>query len=278
MSARSFGRMVVALILALPVSAFGQGAAAPAGTTTTGAPAPTSAPLPPPPPAGSPAAGTAPAAGAAPETATTRPPAREATGYAPESIRSAAGGGVSSRPVKAGKAGKPAKAGAASKSSQSRKGQTGAAVVEPGFSLLDSGGSRFFVELGQAVPIEQRKAKGSITFVLKGARNTFRNNLNPLVTEHFNTPVRRAKLQRAGRDLLFVMELRQDVAATHQTVTNKEGHAVFQVDFGPGTFVKDAPAPVPEPAAAETNDEGPSDATEAAPTPPPEGNRAGPKP
>ncbi len=281
MSARFLGPTVVALILALPVAAFGQGATAPAATPTTASTprAPTGGPLP---------SGGATGARASSDTAAPaapRPPAREATGYAPESIRSAADGSAGSRPLvrASGKNVKPRVS--TEKSSQSRKGQTGASVVEPGFELLASGGSRFYVELGQAVPIEQRKAKGSITFVLKGARNTFRNNLNPLVTEHFNTPVRRAKLQRAGRDLLFVMELRQDVAATHQIVTNKEGHAVLQVDFGAGTFVRDAAAPIPE-SAAETAGESTTDSAPAGAGVgvgvgagrAGQGNRAGPKP
>lgn len=129
-----------------------------------------------------------------------------------------------------------------------RRTQTGAFVVEPGFELLEGGGSRFFVELGQAVPVEQRKAKGAMTFVLKGARNAFRNNENPLVTEHFNTPVRRAKLVPSGKDLLFVFDLREDVAATQRIVTTNEGHAMVQIDFAAGSFVReDDGAPLPEP-------------------------------
>lgn len=168
-------------------------------------------------------------------------PVREATGYAPSSIRSAVG---SRGPAKGTKAPRLPKA--ATRTRTDRKNQTGTFVVEPGFELLNDGGSRFFVELAQSVAVEERKAKGTVTYVLKGARNAFRNNFNPLVTEHFNTPVRRAKLQPAGKDLLFVMELRQDVASTHRVVTNKEGHAVFQVDFGAGTFVNGPPS-VPQP-------------------------------
>jgi len=217
---------VATWIVASPLAAQTAPPASPPATASAAA-APATAPS----PAGR-AAGDSSAPAAAPS-----PPPRPATGYAPASTPRK---GV----VRLG-SGKGTKR--VTKARVDRKAQSGAFVVEPGFELLEGGGSRFFVELGQAVPVEQRKAKGAMTFVLKGARNAFRNNENPLVTEHFNTPVRRAKLVPSGKDLLFVFDLREDVGATQRVVTTNEGHAMVQIDFGPGSFVKEDQADsVPE--------------------------------
>ncbi|MBK6690663.1 MAG: hypothetical protein IPG50_00395 [Myxococcales bacterium] len=206
-------------------------APAPAGAAALTAPPSTT-------PAASPSAGAA-APGSAPagalgEAVAPAPtkPAREATGYAPAPFRR-----ETTKRIGGTKAPKAAKV---------KRPKTGGFVIQPGFEGTEAGGSRIFVELGQAVPVEERKAKGGLTFVLKGAHNSVRNNFNPLVTEHFNTPVRRARLVPAGRDLILQMELRQDAPATHRFVTSKEGHAVLQVDFAGGAFVKDAPQAIPE--------------------------------
>jgi hypothetical protein len=48
------------------------------------------------------------------------------------------------------------------------------------------------------VPVEEHKARGSITYVLKNAGARVWNNTNALVTVHFNTPVSRARLVPRG--------------------------------------------------------------------------------
>lgn len=267
----AFSRAVRATVFALGAVALALLPASRASAQSAGGAPPGDAPPPPSPPAAAPSDATSAAAPAAPA-----PTVREATGYAPSSIPSAAGGSTGAGGTKKKSGTKKASAPKAE-----RRAQKGAFVVEPGFEVLDSGGSRFYVELGQAVPVEARKAKGSVTFVLKGAHNAFRNNENPLVTEHFNTPVRRARLKRSGRDVLFVMEMRQDAAETHRVVTNEEGHAVLQVDFGAGSFVKGAAAPVPASPDANGDDadgndtDGAASAPNAAPAP---AKGAGPKP
>src|SRR5687768_50842 len=48
-------------------------------------------------------------------------------------------------------------------------GRAGPLATFPGFEQLPDGGSRLFVHLTQAVPVEERRATGSVTYVLKGA-------------------------------------------------------------------------------------------------------------
>jgi hypothetical protein len=113
----------------------------------------------------------------------------------------------------------------------------GPVATLPGFEMLAEGGSRLFVELSQAVQVDERKARGSLTYVLHGAHVTVHNNTNPLVTVHFNTPVASARLVPAGHDLLFVVSLRADASPTWKINPGKEGSSVLTVDFPKGSFL-----------------------------------------
>jgi hypothetical protein len=117
----------------------------------------------------------------------------------------------------------------------------GPVATLPGFETLGDGTTRVFVQLTESVPVEERKAKGTITYVLKGAHVTIHNNTNPLVTVHFNTPVNQARLKPAGNDLLLVIDLRAASTPAWKMTTAKEGGAILQVDFPKGTFLPEAP-------------------------------------
>jgi hypothetical protein len=117
----------------------------------------------------------------------------------------------------------------------------------PGFEMEADGSSRLFVQLTQSVAIEERVAKGQITYVLKGAHVAVHNNQNPLETVHFNTPVVRARLVPSGGDLLFVIELRAQAAPVWKLVAAKDGSSILNVDFPKGAWLG-APAPSAPPA------------------------------
>jgi hypothetical protein len=114
----------------------------------------------------------------------------------------------------------------------------------PGFEVEADGSTRFFVQLTQAVPFETKKARGSLTFVLKGAHVDRRNNTNPLVTVHFNTPVTSARLVPHGNDLWFVLDMRADAspAATMDTPA-QGGSATLRIDFPKGNYGPPTAAP-----------------------------------
>lgn len=123
------------------------------------------------------------------------------------------------------------------KARHAAKTVAGPVATLPGFELLGDGGSRVFVELTQNVPVEERKAKGSLTYVLKGAHVAIHNNTNPLVTVHFNTPVTKAQLRPAGPDLLLVIDLRAAAAPAWTIAAAKDGTAILKIDFAKGKFV-----------------------------------------
>ncbi len=131
----------------------------------------------------------------------------------------------------------------------------GPVATLPGFEMQADGSSRIFVEVTQQVEVTEKHAKGKLVYVLKGARVAKRNNRNPLVTVHFNTPVVRARLVPAGADLHVVIDLRKDVAATFKWAAMKDGAAMLQIDFPKGDYLPAGPPP-PPPGAGDEGDDG----------------------
>ena len=118
--------------------------------------------------------------------------------------------------------------------------QAGPVATLPGFEMLPEGGSRLFVELTQQVRIDEHHARGKLVYVLHGARVSVRNNENPLVTVHFNTPVTRARLVPVGHDLHFIVDLRAAATPTWKANAGKEGSFVLTIDFPKGSYLPGA--------------------------------------
>jgi hypothetical protein len=116
----------------------------------------------------------------------------------------------------------------------------GPVVNMPGFEQTADGGSRLFVQLSQNVPVEERKSPGSITYVLKGASPRVWNNTNALVTVHFNTPVSRARLVPAGKDVHFVIDLRAEATPTWKMTDAGDKGATLTIDFPKGDYLQPA--------------------------------------
>jgi len=121
-------------------------------------------------------------------------------------------------------------------------------TVVPGFETLADGSSRVFVQLPKPATYSAKAAKGSITYVLKGVRVDRRNDLNALVTVHFNTPVTSARLVPHGGDLWFVVDLRANIQPSVTMDATKDGGAMLRVEFPKGDYVSGGPA-APAPAA-----------------------------
>lgn len=122
--------------------------------------------------------------------------------------------------------------------SRSRYRRSGPVVTMPGFEQTADGGSRLFVQLSQPVPVEERKAQGSITYVLKGASPRVWNNTNALVTVHFNTPVSRARLVPHGSDLHFIIDLRAAATPTWKMTEPEDKTATLAIEFPKGEYLQ----------------------------------------
>ncbi len=138
-------------------------------------------------------------------------------------------------------------------------------TVIPGFETLADGSSRVFVQMPKPAPYSTKVAKGAITYVLKGLHIDRRNNLNALVTVHFNTPVTRARLVPHGGDLWFVVDLRANVQPTVSMDATKDGGAMLRVEFPKGDYLAGAPSPVSPAAPMSPTPPSPSPPTAAAP-------------
>ena len=136
-------------------------------------------------------------------------------------------------------------------------------AILPGFETLADGSTRLFVLMSQPVAYEVKPAQGTLTYVLKGAHVDKRNNYNPLVTVHFNTPVTSARLVPHGADLWFVVDLRASTTPTVAMDAAKDGGAMLRIEFPKGDYLPIAerpPAPpvAPSPAARPTPPVGPA--------------------
>ncbi|MBS2013364.1 MAG: hypothetical protein JST00_10780 [Deltaproteobacteria bacterium] len=223
---------LIAITSALVVAPAVAGAQAP----PPGGPA---APAPPPPggPPAAPGAAGAPAATTDSRTATQKN--LDAPGEAKVEKRDAAGFTFTDKP--------------AVRRGPFRAVRSGPLATFPGFEQLPDGGSRLFVQLSQSVPVEERRAQGSITYVLKGAHVRVHNDTNTLVTVHFNTPISTAKLLPSGNDTLLVVNLRAASTPTFKVQDNQDKTSTLMIDFAKGDFAvgenvpqaPDTPAPAP---------------------------------
>jgi hypothetical protein len=136
-------------------------------------------------------------------------------------------------------------------------GAAGPDAILPGFETLGDGSTRLFVILTKPVQYQVKPARGTITYILKGAHVDKRNNYNPLVTVHFNTPVTNARLLPHDRDLWFVVDLRADVTPAVTMDATKDGGAMLRIDFPKGDYLPGAGPPAPPAPAAP---QGPSQA------------------
>ncbi|MDB5216404.1 MAG: hypothetical protein JWO86_4331 [Myxococcaceae bacterium] len=156
------------------------------------------------------------------------------------SAAGAAGAAADKKPASSGNVGgvtfqdKPARRAPVSRAVLRRSGPI---ATFPGFEQLPDGGSRLFVQLSQSVPVEERRAQGSVTYVLKGAHLRVHNDANALVTVHFNTPVFRARLAPQGNDLLFILEMRSAATPTFKLSDNQDKSSTLQIDFPKGDFL-----------------------------------------
>jgi hypothetical protein len=137
----------------------------------------------------------------------------------------------------------------------------------PGFETLGDGSTRLFVLMSKPVQWEAKPAAGTLTYVLKGAHVDKRNNYNPLVTVHFNTPVTSARLVPHGGDLWFVVDLRSNVTPTVAMDAAKEGGSMLRIEFPKGDYLPMSEMPPAPPVAATPAP--PAPASPAPPAPPP---------
>jgi hypothetical protein len=119
------------------------------------------------------------------------------------------------------------------------KNLTGVWVTWPGFIMREDGSSRIFLQTTVAVEYKTektKKAKKRIVIKLKDARVHLSNNRNPLVTTHFNTPVKRVSLKKRKKSLNLVIELKISSPYQISQTTDEDGYHYLFVDFQKGDY------------------------------------------
>jgi hypothetical protein len=101
----------------------------------------------------------------------------------------------------------------------------------PGFRMLPDGSSQIFVSISKKVDVKVRKARGRVTYILPHVNVGVRNNTNPLVTLHFNTPMSQARLLPDKQGALLIVELREQAELAHKIVNGPRGTMVLQVSL-----------------------------------------------
>ena len=102
-------------------------------------------------------------------------------------------------------------------------------VTWPGF-IPQQGGARVFVQTTRAAQYDVQVTGQKVTVLIRDVRVHLRNNRLPLDMSFFNTPVKTAKLERRGKDVALVIDLKQ---AGHPNVRPDTigGYSYIYVDF-----------------------------------------------
>ena len=102
----------------------------------------------------------------------------------------------------------------------------------PGF-MMQEDGSSFFVQTSKEVRFGTRRAQGRFELMLYNIGVHLKTNYLPLETQYFDTPVTRATVQRTGKGVTMVFEMREDVTPTVTQKKGKDGFNYVFVKFPP---------------------------------------------
>lgn len=107
----------------------------------------------------------------------------------------------------------------------------------PGFQMLPDGGSRVFIQVTQEPLFETRDAPDRFVILLERTGVHLRNNRRPLETRHFNTPVKRVRVERRRQKVAVILELRAPAPPKVRTRAGEDGRFHYlMVDFPPGDW------------------------------------------
>jgi hypothetical protein len=107
----------------------------------------------------------------------------------------------------------------------------------PGFQARPDGASRFFVQTTQPVTHRVENESGRVVIILENLGIHLRNNRRPLETQYFNTPVTRAKVERRGRDVALVLEMRAAVTPSVSVQPAEGAYHYLFIEFPAGDYL-----------------------------------------
>ncbi len=116
------------------------------------------------------------------------------------------------------------------------RGKTGTWVTWPGFMMRITGGSRIFIQTTVALDYGLQEKKKKLVLKLRDAKVFLSNNRNPLVTTHFNTPVKRAYIKKRKKRSELVVELKVESSPQITQMVDQDGYHYLFIDFPEGTY------------------------------------------
>jgi hypothetical protein len=108
-----------------------------------------------------------------------------------------------------------------------------AVVTMAGLRVHRDGSSTLYVELTRPVPVDVEAGHNGIVFKLREAKVPFRNNRNPLLSQHLSSVVKSARLVSRERDVALEVELRKPAKPRHELVSRPGGAATLEIEFPP---------------------------------------------
>ncbi|MCS6798449.1 MAG: hypothetical protein NZ898_07960 [Myxococcota bacterium] len=124
-----------------------------------------------------------------------------------------------------------------------------AVVTWPGFQSRPDGASRVFVQTSAPVRTEIVRQGSAHVLLLRDCSVGLRNHRRPLETQYFETPVLRVHLERRGRDVAVVMQMRAEATPTVSASTGPDGLHYVYVEFPAGRWLPDTTRGERQPAA-----------------------------
>lgn len=125
-------------------------------------------------------------------------------------------------------------------------GGESAVLTWTGFERSENG-SRVFIQLSAAVEPEIA-VEGMRVFVkLPRTSVKIKNNRRSLITKYFKTPVDEVKINRAGKDVLVVLELRFEATPSWRFEVGSNGYQVLVLEFPDAPAESERPSAPPSP-------------------------------
>lgn len=107
-----------------------------------------------------------------------------------------------------------------------------------GFQMMPDGSSRFFVQLTSALDVQVDDSQPQKLIInLENVRVAGRNNLRPLETHVFNTPVTKAYLQQKKKDVNLVFEMRYKALPVVSNQLGSDGYHFILFSFPGGNYL-----------------------------------------
>lgn len=116
------------------------------------------------------------------------------------------------------------------------KGKKGTWVTWPGFVMTGDGGSRIFLQTTKSLEYKQTAKGKKIILTFKNTKVHLWNNSNPLITSHFNTPVKKVYLKRKRKQVDMIIELKSEAEPTIVQTEVGDGYHYLFVNFAKGQY------------------------------------------